>query len=90
MIGVLQAKVTEMDFAGNKFDGEIPSTFAKIPSLKKLRLSGNAFTGAVPYQYCDSVASLQDMELLGNKLTCFPKCLSTVKRLVVESSIEYC
>ena len=39
---------TALDFSGNKFEGEIPSSIGLLKELHVLNLSNNAFSGHIP------------------------------------------
>ncbi|KAL0691368.1 hypothetical protein Bca4012_091047 [Brassica carinata] len=57
-----------LDFSGNKFEGEIPSSIGLLKELLVLSLSNNAFTGHIPSSMGDLTA-LESLDVSQNQLS---------------------
>jgi len=67
-------KISNIDFGFNDFTGAFPMFMAWIPSLRRLSLSGNKFTGSIPDIVFDAGPKdgwlyLEHLELAYNKLS---------------------
>ncbi|TYH56670.1 hypothetical protein ES332_D08G036300v1 [Gossypium tomentosum] len=79
-IGNLQ-KLTVLNLADNKINGEIPSSIVQLSSLKHLDLSNNLLTGEVPANF-GNLKMLSRALLSGNQLTgTIPISISNMYRL---------
>ncbi|ESQ46297.1 hypothetical protein EUTSA_v10000632mg [Eutrema salsugineum] len=59
---------TAIDFSGNRFDGEIPSSIGLLKELNVLNLSNNAFTGHIPSSM-GNMTALESLDVSRNKLS---------------------
>ncbi|XP_009122402.1 receptor-like protein 32 [Brassica rapa] len=57
-----------LDFSGNKFEGEIPSSIGLLKELHVLNLSNNAFTGLIPSSM-GNLTALESLDLSQNQLS---------------------
>ncbi|KAK9130916.1 hypothetical protein Sjap_011403 [Stephania japonica] len=61
-------RVSSLDLSGLRLSGYIPSELALLRSLRRLDLSGNAFSGPLPRQVIASLVSLSHLDLSSNLL----------------------
>ncbi|CAA7032578.1 unnamed protein product [Microthlaspi erraticum] len=59
---------TAIDFSGNRFEGEIPSSIGLLRELHVLNLSNNAFTGHIPSSM-GNLSALESLDVSRNKLS---------------------
>ncbi|CDY36291.1 BnaA01g31270D [Brassica napus] len=59
---------TALDFSGNKFEGEIPSSIGLLKELLVLNLSNNAFTGHIPSSL-GNLTALESLDVSQNQLS---------------------
>ena len=60
--------IETMGLGGNEFEGEIPTAYATLTRLARLRLDDNAISGTIPTEF-GSMTSLELVDLYGNALT---------------------
>ncbi|CAN7075345.1 unnamed protein product [Brassica oleracea var. botrytis] len=60
---------TALDFSGNKFEGEIPSSIGLLKELHVLNLSNNAFSGHIPSSM-GNLTALESLDNLKSNETC--------------------
>ncbi|KAF3531721.1 hypothetical protein DY000_02043460 [Brassica cretica] len=59
---------TAVDFSGNKFEGEIPSSIGLLKELHVLNLSNNAFSGHIPSSM-GNLTALESLDVSQNQLS---------------------
>ncbi|CAA7032586.1 unnamed protein product [Microthlaspi erraticum] len=59
---------TAIDFSGNRFEGEIPSSIGLLKELHVLNLSNNAFTGNIPSSM-GNLTALESLDVSRNRLS---------------------
>ncbi|KAF3604602.1 hypothetical protein F2Q69_00038774 [Brassica cretica] len=59
---------TALDFSGNKFEGEIPSSIGLLKELHVLNLSNNAFSGHIPSSM-GNLTALESLDVSQNQLS---------------------
>ncbi|KAH0904903.1 hypothetical protein HID58_044406 [Brassica napus] len=59
---------TALDFSGNKFEGEIPSSIGLLKELLVLNLSNNAFSGHIPSSM-GNLTALESLDVSQNQLS---------------------
>ncbi|KAL1189945.1 Receptor-like protein 32 [Cardamine amara subsp. amara] len=59
---------TAIDFSGNKFQGQIPTSIGLLKELHVLNMSNNAFTGNIPSSMANMV-ELESLDVSLNKLS---------------------
>uniref|UniRef100_A0A0D3AEJ3 Uncharacterized protein n=1 Tax=Brassica oleracea var. oleracea TaxID=109376 RepID=A0A0D3AEJ3_BRAOL len=59
---------TALDFSGNKFEGEIPSSIGMLKELHVLNLSNNAFSGHIPSSM-GNLTALESLDVSQNQFS---------------------
>ncbi|EOA29840.1 hypothetical protein CARUB_v10012934mg [Capsella rubella] len=59
---------TTIDFSGNKFEGEIPTSIGLLKDIRVLNLANNAFTGRIPSSM-GNLTVLESLDVSQNKLS---------------------
>ncbi|XP_019096300.1 PREDICTED: receptor-like protein 12 [Camelina sativa] len=60
--------LTSIDFSGNKFEGEIPTSICLLKELHLFNISNNAFTGHIPSRMAN-LRELESLDVSLNKLS---------------------